>query len=382
MKIVQLLPSLDLGGMERLTVDLARQQKAEGHEPSIYCTSHPGLFAPEAEAAGVPVHSFGKTAGFSLRVIRDLASRLRVDRPHVLHAHNALVLHYGIAAARLARVPVVVNTRHGGNMNWDPHCERIWRRCVRWTDAVVFISEGVREFYVSRDRLSGCNTSVIYNGINLERFTAHPAHPATSLSRFRVGCVGRLVPAKDHMTLIRSFALVSSVKPEAELHILGDGPCRAAISQTAESLGIANRVFLHGVSHDVAGFLSTLDLFVLSSIDEGLPISLMEAMAAGLPVVSTRLPGLTELAPENVVAGYCAPGQPESLAEQILLAAKRRDLPALGEVARKWAQKFGIRETWHQYQALFEGNLAKKRGYLLDRVAAGVDDFAATGHGQ
>ena len=381
MKIVQILPSLDLGGMERLTIDLALQQKSEGHEPLIYCTSHPGLFAPEAEAADVPVHSFGKTAGFSLRLVRSLASRLRVDHPHVLHAHNALVLHYALLAARLARVSVVVNTRHGGNMNWDPHCERIWRRCVRWTDAVVFISEGVREYYVSRDRLSRRNTSVIYNGINLDRFTARPAQRGTALSHFRVGCVGRLVPAKDHVSLIRAFALVSCVMPEAELHILGDGPCRSVISQTAESLGIANRVFLPGVSHDVAGFLSTLDLFVLSSIDEGLPISLMEAMAAGLPVISTRLPGLTELAPENVVAGYCSPGQPESLAEHILRAAARPDLPALGEAARRWAQKFGIQETWHQYQTVFEACLAKKRGYHEDPVHAGANEYAATGDG-
>src|SRR5580700_8823133 len=256
MKIVQLLPSLDFGGMERLAVDLARQQKAEGHETSIYCTSHPGQLAPEAEAANVPVHSFGKTTGFSLHLILDLASRLRVDRPDILHAHNALVLHYAIAAACLARVPVVVNTRHGGNGNWDPHCERIWRQAVRWTDAVVFVSEGVREFYVTRDQLSTRNTSVIYNGIDVDKFTSRPAHPTAALPRFRLGCVGRLVPAKDHITLIRSFAIVSAAVPMAELHILGDGPCRAVIAQTAESLGIANRVFLHGASLDVPGFLS------------------------------------------------------------------------------------------------------------------------------
>src|SRR6202158_2772907 len=375
MKIVQLLPSLDIGGMERLAVDLARQQKAEGHKSSIYCTSHAGQLPPKAEVADVPVHSFGKTTGFSLRLIRDLASRLRVDRPDVLHTHNALVLHYGIAAARLARVPLVVNTRHGGNMNWDPHCERIWRQSLRWTDAVVFISEGVKEYYVTKDRLSRRNTSVIYNGIDLEKFSAHPAHPAASLPRFRVGCVGRLVPAKDHVTLIRAFALVTAVMPETELHILGDGPCRAAISQTVESLGITKRVFLHGASYEVAGFLSTLDLFVLSSIDEGLPISLMEAMAAGLPVVSTRLPGLTELAPESVIAGYCTPGQPDALAEQILRVAKRKDLRAWGEAARRWAQKFGIQETWHQYQAVFEASLAKKTRSTRNRIAAAGNDF-------
>ena len=363
--------------MERLAIDLARQQKAEGHEPSIYCTTQPGQFAAEAEAANVPVHSFGKTRGFSTRLITALASRLRVDRPDVLHAHNALVLHYAIAAACLARVPVVVNTRHGGNGNWDPHCERIWRHAVRWIDSLVFVSEGVREFYVARDRLSRRNTSVIYNGIDVDKFASHPAHPTAALPRLRVGCVGRLVPAKDHVTLIRSFAMVSAAMPEAELHILGDGPCRVVISQVAESLRIANRVFLHGASLDVPGFLSTLDLFVLSSIDEGLPISLMEAMAAGLPVVSTRLPGLTELAPKSAVVGYCTPGQPESLAEQILCAANRQDLPALGRAASRWAQKFGIRETWHHYQTLFEVSLAKNRRYRVDRMASRPNDLAA-----
>jgi glycosyltransferase involved in cell wall biosynthesis len=377
MKIVQLLPSLDLGGLERLALDLARQQKAEGHTPSIYCTSHPGYWAPDAEASGVPVHSFGKTRGFSFRLIRDLASSLRVDRPDILHAHNALVLHYAIAAARLARVPVVVNTRHGGNLNWDPHCERIWRHCVRWTDAVVFVSEAVREYYLTTDRLSRRNTSVIYNGIDVDKFSACPARPAAALPRFRVGCVGRLVPAKDHVTLIRAFAVVSAVRPEAELHILGDGPCRAAISQTADSLGIASRVFLHGAGYDVPGFLATLDLFVLSSINEGLPLSLMEALAAGLPVVSTRLPGLTELAPENVIAGYCPPAQPESLAEHILRAANRRDLPALGHKARRWAQQFSIRETWHQYQALFDACLTRKRSHLVGRLISGTRRFPA-----
>jgi glycosyltransferase involved in cell wall biosynthesis len=372
MKIIQILPSLELGGMERLAVDLARQQIAEGHQPSIYCTSHPGQFAPEAEAANVPVHSFGKTTGFSPRLVRDLVLRLRVDRPDVLHVHNALVLHYALAAAFFSRVPIVVNTRHGGNNNWDPHCERIWRQALRWTDALVFISEAVREFYVARDRLSTRRTSVIYNGIDLDRFASRPAHPSRARPTFRIGTVGRLVPAKDHVTLIRSFATVSAAMPSAELHIVGDGPCRMALSQIAASLGLTNRVFLHGASLDVSGFLSTLDLFVLSSIEEGLPISLMEALAAGLPVVSTRLPGLTELAPEHVVAGYCAPAQPESLAAEILRVANRMDLPAFGKAAARWAQRFGIRETWHQYESLFELTLANKKRHLQNHSAPNV----------
>jgi glycosyltransferase involved in cell wall biosynthesis len=108
----------------------------------------------------------------------------------------------------------------------------------------------------------------------------------------------------------------------------------------------------------------------------------MEALAAGLPVVSTRLPGLTELAPGNVVAGYCTPGQPESLGEQILIAANRPDLPVLGKLASQWAQKFAIRDTWHHYQGLFEASLAKKRRHPLNHRAPGRDSLATIGHEQ
>jgi glycosyltransferase involved in cell wall biosynthesis len=360
MKIVQLLPSLDIGGMERLAVDLALRQKQEGHEPSIYCTSHAGQLATEVQAAGIPIREFGKKTGFSPRLVRDLARSLRNDQADVLHAHNALVLHYGVASARLAGVPVVVNTRHGGNMNWDPHCEKIWRRSVPWTDGVVFISEGVREYYVTRDRISTRNTRVIYNGIDVEKFSRSQARPTAGLPRFRFGAVGRLVPAKDHITLVRAFATVSKEMPNAELHILGDGPCRAAIAEAASQLGVGDRVFLHGAGNDVAGFLSRLDVFALSSLDEGLPISLMEALAAGLPVVSTLLPGLPELAPESVVAGYCPPGQPELLADLMMRTARRRDLSALGQKALQWAERFGIANTWRQYRFLFEKALERK----------------------
>ena len=358
MRIVQLLPSLDIGGMERLAVDLACRQKSEGHQPAIFCTSHAGELAPEAEEAGIPVRAFGKGPGLSLRLVVDLAKALREQRADVVHAHNALVLHYGVAAARLAGVPVVVNTRHGGNMNWDPHCERIWRRAVPWANAVVFISEGVREYYVVRDKLSSRNIRVIYNGIDLDKFAARP-RSASDLT-FRFGAVGRLVPAKDHVTLVKAFALAAAQLPKSELHLLGEGPCRTVIAETAAALGVQDRVVLHGSSRDVAGFLSTLDLFVLSSIDEGLPISLMEALAAGLPVVSTLLPGLRELAPENVVAGYCSPGQPELLAGLMLRAARRPDLAAVGEAARHWARRFGINETWHEYRSLFQEALQRK----------------------
>lgn len=367
MRIVQLLETLDIGGMERLALDLAIRQKLEGHQPALYCAVHGGALADVAAAAGIPVHVFGKTRGFSPRLIGQLAARLRHDRADVLHAHNAPFLHYGITAAELARVPVVVNTQHSSNLDSDRRLARLWARMVPCTDAVVFVSENSRNHFAARNRIPCQATRVIYNGIDLEKFSKQ-AIPEAAPVRFRFGTVGRLHPVKDHQTLIQAFALVSKAMPEAELHILGDGPCRLSIEETAASLGVASRVFLHGASLDVAGFLAKLDLFVLSSIDEGLPIALMEAMAAGLPIASTRLPSLLEIAPDRVVAWYCPPGLPEALAKLMLWMARRPDLGTVGATARGLAQKFAIGETWRRYRELFEELQSRERCTLRLRA--------------
>jgi glycosyltransferase involved in cell wall biosynthesis len=353
MRIVQLLPTLEIGGLERLAVDLAVQQKIEGEQPFLYCTRHAGPLAAEAQAAEIPIHTFGKCDGFSLRLIYQIAARLLRDRPDVIHAHNPLVLHYAIAAAKLARVPAVVNTRHSGNLRWDTHCEKIWRRMVPWTDAVVFVSDGVRDYFVAKDDLSRTRTRVIYNGIPLEKFSKCRARPGGRLPHIRFGTVGRLASVKDHVTLVRAFARVRTSWPDAELHILGEGPCRSEIAGTAASLGIADHVRLRSGT-DVGPFLAGLDLFVMSSLDEGLPLVLQEAMAAGLPIVSTRLRGLTEIAPEGTVAWYCAPGQPDQLGDLMLQIARRCDLSQIGATASRLAASFGIEKTWALYRGLFE----------------------------
>src|SRR3954471_15737365 len=105
MKIAQLLPNLEVGGMERLVVSLAQQQKAAGHLPMVYCMAHGGALAAETIGAGIPVVEFAKGPGFSWSFLSRLVAQLKADRPEVLHTHNALVHHYGVAAARLAGVP-------------------------------------------------------------------------------------------------------------------------------------------------------------------------------------------------------------------------------------------------------------------------------------
>ena len=367
MRIVQLVNNLDMGGLERLAVDLAQCQVANGHQAYIYCLTHPGRLAAEAERAGICVRSFGKDAGPSISTLWKITKQLRHDRPDVLHTHNHLVHHYGVAAAMLARVPLVVNTRHraeyrfindpGGFLNPqeapDKKSDWIYRATMPRVRCVVMISEATRQFMVRHRGIPEAKTRVILNGAHLERFLAAPADPGSASPRVRFGIAARLVAAKDHMTLLRAFSKVAAELPGAELRIAGDGDLRVQLQAFAEELNLTDRVTFLGALPDTAQFLSQLDIFVLSSLSEGLPLALLEAMAAGLPVVSTRAGGVEEAAVNGKNAWLVAPGDADALAQAMMRMACS-PMAQMGAVGREMVQeRFHINRCWQNYYDLF-----------------------------
>jgi glycosyltransferase involved in cell wall biosynthesis len=154
--------------------------------------------------------------------------------------------------------------------------------------------------------------------------------------------------------LLRAFATVSKEVPHAELAIAGDGPLRKELEAFTKELNISDRVTFTGALPDTPGFLSELDIFVLSSLSEGLPISLLEAMAAGLPVVSTRAGGVEEVAVEGKTAFLAEPADAEGLAQAMTKMAMRSDLAEMGAVGREMVKnRFRIEQSWAEYYKLF-----------------------------
>jgi glycosyltransferase involved in cell wall biosynthesis len=354
MRIAQIVNSLEVGGLERLAVDLAFEQKASGHSPMIVCIARRGPLADEAERIGVPVFVLDKQPGFSPRTVWALCRLLRRFQVDIVHTHNALIHHYGALAARLSGIRPVVNTQHGiGSLKADRTLVRIFRLTMPLTSSVVFVSEETRFEYISRRGIPPRKTSTIRNGIPLSRFGEFHARPGSRHPKVVFGTVGRLVSAKDHLGLIDAFALVKLHLPAAELRIAGDGPLRQEIEARVRSLGLSEAVHLHGEILDVPRFLADLDVFVLSSVTEALPIAILEAMAVGLPIVSTKVGGIAEVAPGKEVAEYCSPSDPQGLAEALLYVANPDRMRSMGSLGAQHATTWGLRRTWQAYEDHF-----------------------------
>jgi glycosyltransferase involved in cell wall biosynthesis len=354
MRIAQIVASLEVGGLERLAVDLAFEQKVAGHSPLIVCITRRGSLADEAERKGIPVFVLGKQPGFSPKAVWMLSRLLRRWQIDLVHTHNALIHHYGVLAARLAGIRAVVNTQHGiGSLKVDRRLGRIFSLTMPLTGSVVFVSEQTRREYISRRGMPERKTSTIRNGIPLARFSEFRARPGLRFPKVVFGTVGRLVPAKDHLGLLDAFAQVKLRLPAAELRIAGEGPLHREIEARIQSLGLNEAVHLYGEILDVPRFLADLDIFVLSSVTEAMPIAILEAMAVGLPIVSTRVGGISEVAPGKEVAEYSPPSDFQAMAEALLRVGNPDRMPSMGNAAAQHAATMGLQRTWQAYEQLF-----------------------------
>jgi glycosyltransferase involved in cell wall biosynthesis len=362
MRIVQLVETLNVGGLERVALDLALQQQAVGHSPILYCIFSKGPFADVAAANGIPVRCFGKIPGFSIKTLAALTSALKQDAPDVVHTHQQGIHHYAAVAARLAGVAAVVSTIHSPSATLlRPYQHRYFRWVLPLTSNVAVVSQATLDFLVAH-RLPRRKLRVIWNGVPVQKYRSKMASPGSRRPVIRFGTIGRFVPEKDHATLLEAFKRVLARVPEAELSIVGYGALHAALCNQVNRLGLGNHVRLEGRTNDVAGILSDLDVFVLSSVTEGLPVVVLEAMATGLPIVSTRVGGISEVAPEGKVAWYCEPGAAGPLAEAMFLAATSPHLHEMGFTASQLAlANFDISVMQKNYEAMYRDSMRWRR---------------------
>jgi glycosyltransferase involved in cell wall biosynthesis len=367
--VFQIVPSLAVGGAERLVVHLIEHLSRERFSPVCICLESPlgTHYEARVRASGAPLYFLGKGAGASGSVLRQLNALFRQYRPAVVHTH-IIGLNYAYPLMLRYRTPARVHTVHSLAQREVGVRVGAWVRQLAFRYRLggvvpVAVADEVR---ASIQQLYGYpDPPLIPNGIPTDEYApdpdtraqwrqVHGIEPhATVLTH-----VGRFAPPKNHALLIEAFAQVRSDAP-LYLLLVGGGELENAVREQVAALGLQGRVRFLGVRADVADILRASDVFVLSSRVEGNPLSVMEAMAAGLPVVSTAVGGVPELVRAGET-GLLVPSEDAGALAQALQALVddpvRRQ--AMGEAARRHAvAHFDIRHTVRGYEQLYESLL-------------------------
>ena len=362
-KVLHIVPMLSPGGAERVAVHIVTRLNCQRYQPIV--VSLWGRLGCDLdrllEQAGVEVRYLGKRPGFDYRMYRRLHRALRDYSPDIVHTHLH-VLRYALPSLLILKHASLLHTVH--NL-----AEREIEAGVRWVQHYAF-NHGVvpvavaEEVALSLKRLYGLQRCrVISNGIPTDYYAA----PQTSRHEWRARegfgendvlfvCVARFAAQKNHALLLNAFSQGPASDPTAHLVLIGEGVLRESLEEQTHKLGLVRQVHFLGVRSDIPDVLGAMDVFTLSSDYEGNPLSVMEAMAAGLPVVATSAGGVPNLL-ENGKEGFIVqPGNAHDLSNAMSLLLGNRDLRrCLGTAAAQRAREtFDVSAMVQAYEEMYE----------------------------
>ncbi len=354
LRVMHILHSLDGGGAERIVCDLARRGDIQ---TAVICLDHLGSLSDEAARLCDQIHCTHRRAGGDWRQVGRIARLIRDWQPHVIHAHQYTPYLYGSMAATVAGFGRIIFTEHG--RHWPDRVGPLRKvtnqllrlRRDRMTAVCQFAADALR----GRERIAGRDVQVIPNGID---WRAYERPPRRQWLRQQIGAasdaplliqVARLRPVKDHATSLQAFSLLLPHHPDARLLIVGDGPQLDHLESLARKLKIDAAAHFLGRRDDVPDLLAACDSFILSSLSEAASLSIMEAMAAGLPVAATDVGGNAEIV-QHCQTGLLSPrGNAVALASNLRLLLDRPDFArSLGAEGRRRIRRDFDQRQMHQ----------------------------------
>jgi glycosyltransferase involved in cell wall biosynthesis/cellulose synthase/poly-beta-1,6-N-acetylglucosamine synthase-like glycosyltransferase len=350
-RVVHLVIALEIGGLEVVVANLARQV-GRRFQLHVICLEGLGPIASKVQHSGVAVEVIGRPDTSILRSVLRLRRRLKALRPDVIHTHNEKAhIRGALASLVLFQAPALVHTRHGETRatGWAAFANRlaVWR-----SGFIVSVSE--KASAISRaEGAPAWRTRIIRNGIDMSIL---PVAPREDASRSRVVAIGRLTPVKDFATMLRAARIVADADPAFHLDVIGDGPSRPALERLRHELRLQRHVTFHGASNNVMGVLSGARLFVQSSLSEGISLTLLEAMAGGVPIVATDVGGTPEVLEDGVTGMLVSPGDPAAFAAAMLrVLHDDRLAESMSTAARTRAERdFNVDKMTASYEALYE----------------------------
>jgi len=375
MRVLHILPNFGPAGAEQMAVNLMRTLNREQFEASAISFFNPSGTDQEKilSQSGIPVWYLGKRPGFDPRMFVRVARVLKRIRPHVVHTHR-YVLRYALPPMLSGRVPAMVHTVHNlaeKEVDWSG---RLIHRMAFWQGVIPVtiaddVDDSLRRFY----KIDGF--PLIPNGIPVDDFRK----PSIGRDRWRKEegyaptdvlfvCVARFKPQKNLALLVKAFAQGPALEPRAHLLVVGHGELRRDLERQIDALGLWEKAHVLGMRSDVPELLNAADVFVLSSDWEGNPLSVMEAMAAGTPVVSTAVGGVPELIEEGESGLLVPPGDARALGGAMQYMLKNPEVrTSMGRAsARRAVEHFDLRVMTEAYEELYRTTVAKSRALPED----------------
>ena len=324
-RLMYLVHSLDVGGTERLILDLVQRYRLEA-AVSVCCLDRLGRWGEALKQQDIPVHCLDRQPGLDLRLVWRLGRLLRRERVTLLHCHQYTSFFYGALASVFSPATRVLFTEHGRAYPdiVSPKRKLANRALVRLADGMTCVSNAVKQALITLEGIPAERIDIIYNGVDTQRFAMSEESRLALRMEFGiagedpiVGTIGRLDPVKDHRMLLQAFARVRTRVPRAHLMIAGDGDMREPLEQSARSMGIDQAVSFLGFRSDVPRLLGLYDVFALPSRNEGMPVTILEAMSAGIPVVATAVGDNPYVVVNGVTGFICPPGDSVSFADAL-----------------------------------------------------------------
>jgi glycosyltransferase involved in cell wall biosynthesis len=360
-RIEYFIDHLKVGGAQRHLVELFSGLDRQRFAPQVCVAKGGGALVPLIERMGIPVRTFGVAGSLAhpatLAGLVATARRLRAERVHVVHGYLYEGNILGVLAGRLAGTPV----RLASKRSLDRYPRRSQRTATRlanaWAHRIVCNADAVSRFVLEEERPATAKLVVIPNGIRFATAPMASERPAGVPSGVKlVGAVGRLNWKKAYHHLLDAAARVRAVRDDVEFVVVGDGPMRGEVEAEATRLGIRPYVHLLGEIRDARSLMRSFDVFVMSSVIEGMPNVLLEALSAERPVVVTGVGGIPEIVAHEKSGLVVPPGDPGALAAGVLrLLANPTEAAAFGSAGRRTVEsRFSVPAMVESFTRLYE----------------------------
>jgi len=379
-KICHIVETLDIGGLEKIVVEIVLNLK--GYEHHVWCLKYKGAMAERIEERDIPIKEFHFEGGLRPSLVYRLAKELRRGDFTMVSSHGLFTSIWARSAALLAGVPVSIVHCHGTYYGITAMTVIKLKFLACFTSRIIAVSEAVKKSLIEFVGISPKKITVVYNGVPDMRPQDFSLKArcreklGLGIDDFVIGHIGRFVWWKGQHALINIAAMCRKEYPDFKWIFAGDGPERKKMELEIKKFGLNGTVTLLGLRDDIEDILHAMDLFVFPSfLKEGLPLVLIEASSAGLPLIATDTGGNSEVIKDGVNGFIVPPKDTERIIEKIrYLYKKPAERERMGLNARNiWDEKFRQERMLQKVRSVYEDEILKMRRCRFSKITARQD---------